>query len=173
MATRETNQGNRYNYFPVKWGWKREFLKFIFSRTGETGHPEVSLTWWEAFYGWLDHSFRKFWHDRRRKQQWFKTHPSSKLIRRETESESWLRHHFAISGAWCGSMHFLPLVIGSFGCWSPVTWQLVHFFTRITFNHYDHQLSMHNHPHFCYYYDIGHTHTFHLHHLVIVSQIHY
>ena len=109
----------------------------------------------------------------RRKQQWFKTHPSSKLIRRETESESWLRHHFAISGAWCGSMHFLPLVIGSFGCWSPVTWQLVHFFTRMTFNHYDHQLSMHNHPHFCYYYDIGHTHTFHLHHLVIVSQIHY
>ena len=119
MATPETNQRNRYNHFPVKWGWKREFLKFIFSRTGETGHPEVSLTWWEAFYGWLDRSFRKFWHDRRRKQQWFKTHPSSKLIRRETESESWLRHHLAISGAWCGSMHFLPLVIGSLvvGLW--------------------------------------------------------
>ena len=67
MATRETNQRNRYNYFPVKWGWKREFLKFIFGRTGETRHPEMSLTSWEAFCGWLDRTFREFWHDRKEK----------------------------------------------------------------------------------------------------------
>ena len=108
----------------------------------------------------------------RRKQQWFKTHPSSKLIRRETESESWLRHHLAISGAWCGSMHFLPLVIGSFGCWSPVTWQLVHFFTRMTFNPTTISFPCTIIP-TSVTTKILFTHTlftFHLHYLVIVSQ---